>query len=483
MSKLLWVQACATLLLFTGSLAALAWCLYSIVGREQRGHQARILLESACRKLAAAGSSDLGELPTWPSPDLSESEWTNLETKLAEVSRKVAGSFPGVDAGYYSRFGRRFVGASVITEQPDKDEIVLWRQPSGSPPANEFDLVEMRSRASYKEKSNLFTVVDVPPNVLAVCTNPVWYNDQPVGAVWATKRLDRTGLLNSSTQGYIAYTTLSLGGILTSLVLTLNVASAVRKHTAASRRLERESRRNECLASMGRLLAQVAHELRNPLAVISSTAQLWNRGVQLDSESAQGLINEVDRMETIVSGLLDFFRFGGDELEPGDLNTVASESAKLGAIAAAPKGVSIETDLDPNLPKAPMAPKALMQVFRNLVTNAVQASPNSGVVKVSTRFNPKTNCVTASVEDEGEGLSPDALEHLFEPFFTTKPDGTGLGLAISREIALSHNGDLQATNRRHARGARFTLTLPIEQDGATRKIDSATDGAAPKPRM
>jgi signal transduction histidine kinase len=108
-----------------------------------------------------------------------------------------------------------------------------------------------------------------------------------------------------------------------------------------------------------------------------------------------------------------------------------------------------------------MAPPALLQVFRNLTTNAVQAMPTSGVLRLSTRRDPYRRTISASVTDTGPGLAPEAIEHLFEPFYTTKAEGTGLGLAIAREIALAHRGDLRAANRTDRPGAEFTLILPV----------------------
>jgi len=123
-------------------------------------------------------------------------------------------------------------------------------------------------------------------------------------------------------------------------------------------------------------------------------------------------------------------------------------------------GVGLTVELDPKLPTVAMAPPALLQVFRNLTTNAVQAMAAGGTLRLSTRRDPPRRAILASVADSGPGLAPEALKHLFEPFFTTKPEGTGLGLAIAREISLAHRGDLQAANRPEGTGAVFTLTLP-----------------------
>jgi signal transduction histidine kinase len=103
----------------------------------------------------------------------------------------------------------------------------------------------------------------------------------------------------------------------------------------------------------------------------------------------------------------------------------------------------------------------LLQVFRNLTTNAVQSMPPGGTLRLTTRRDPSRRTISASVIDNGPGLAPDTVKHLFEPFYTTKAEGTGLGLAIAREIALAHRGDLLAANRTDGTGAIFTLVLPV----------------------
>lgn len=164
--------------------------------------------------------------------------------------------------------------------------------------------------------------------------------------------------------------------------------------------------------------------------------------------------------------MLDFFRTGRGDLVPGDLGEIVRETARSSEAEALAAKVKIELELVPSPPPVMMSPNAILQVTRNLVGNAIQATPPGGLIRLSTRVNAKTGMVEAAVEDEGAGLKGKTRDRIFEPFFTTKPDGIGLGLAISREIAVSHRGDLRAENRRGGRGAVFTLSLPIGQNGA-----------------
>jgi two-component system, NtrC family, sensor histidine kinase HydH len=247
--------------------------------------------------------------------------------------------------------------------------------------------------------------------------------------------------------------------------LTFHLVRTVRRQSAERDRLQFDLRRSERLAALGKLLAGVAHEVRNPLAGIRSTAQLWQRGLGIDVESLDGLIHEVDRLEEIVSSLLQFSRANAQDLALGDLNAVLAEVARLAAGPAESKGVRVELDLDEDLSPVVMAPPALIQVFRNLTTNAIQAMPRGGTIRLRTRNDSSRRAVLAEVADTGPGMSAEAICHLFEPFFTTKAEGTGLGLAIAREIALAHRGELRAANRQDGPGAVFSLTLPAALTG------------------
>ena len=270
--------------------------------------------------------------------------------------------------------------------------------------------------------------------------------------------------LARSTSGYWVAAGLALAGIALALALTAGLARTVKAQAADRERLQTHLRRSERLAALGKLLAGVAHEVRNPLTGIRSTVQLWQRGIgREDDEALAGLVEEVDRLEGIVSRLLHFSRADAQDLAPGDLNAVVAEVARLTAPRAEAQGVRLDVDLEPDLPPAALAAPALIQVFRNLATNALQVMPDGGTLRLTTARAAAGGAIEARVADTGPGLTAEAARHLFEPFFTTKADGTGLGLAIAREIALAHRGDLRAEDGPGGRGAEFILTLPVAE--------------------
>jgi signal transduction histidine kinase len=224
---------------------------------------------------------------------------------------------------------------------------------------------------------------------------------------------------------------------------------------------QRAAQRAEHLAVLGQLLAGVAHEIRNPLAGIRSTVQLWERlpDTARSPDSIHAVIQGVDRLNEIVSRLLLFARMGDhEEREPVSVNLVLTETLNLLEAQAASQFITIERDLDISLPSVFGSASALRQVLLNLATNALQAMPQGGRLHCRTRADPLKRTVEIRIADTGPGIPPEVRKHLFEPFFTTRPDGTGLGLALCREFVLQHGGRLEL--EAGGPGAVFRVALP-----------------------
>jgi two-component system, NtrC family, sensor histidine kinase HydH len=459
------VQIGAVVVLFAAALGTLWYTSSKVVEREDRRARANDRLKEASDQLEARGKDALASVRQFP--DLMEpGDWSALDRELSDEVGRICGRYPGVEGGYYvpSRREQPFLPALPNESRKiDAPEGARLSVPPPSPPLpqrNLYDYVDTQVDAAYRKRNELSVVEDIPPYTIAIRTAPVRVNGRVVAATWTMTRLVDPIYLDQSARGYRWFAGLALAGIALSLVLTVRLARTVRRQAAERERLRTELRRSERLAALGKLLAGVAHEVRNPLAGIRGITQLWRRGLGLGDEGFDHLIDEVDRLESIVSRLLQFSRADAQDLTPGDLNAVAAEAARLAEDRAREQEIRVELDLEPDLPPVEMAPPALVQVLRNLTTNALQVMPRGGVLRLQTRLDPARGAVSASVADDGPGLSAEVLTHLFEPFFTTKAEGTGLGLAIAREIALAHRGDLRAENSPGG-GAVFTLTLPV----------------------
>jgi two-component system sensor histidine kinase HydH len=451
------IQIGVVVALFIASLASLWTTGALVMARERQRATTGEVLARAGDLLAAQGLQQLETAPHGFN-ELSHEEWDALDLRLIERSSAALRRFEGVEGGYFLGDHKRFLGASFPSEPKKADRIRLGQQ---GPPPREVDLIEIQADASIRRNQAFSVVVDVPPSTVAIRTAPVSVDGQAIAASWTMTRLVDPIFLDRSVQGYRLSTGLALGGVAMALLLTLNLARTVGRQKVERDRLQAELRRSERLASLGKLLAGVAHEVRNPLAGIRSTVQLWQRGIGPDGESFDDLLAEVDRLDAIVSRLLHFSKADSHEMYPSDLNALAFEAVRLALPMADLQGVRVESDLAAELPLALMAPPAIVQVVRNLTTNAIQAMPIGGLLTIATRLDPIGRKVELEVSDTGEGLTPEVLDHLFEPFFTTKPSGTGLGLAIAREITLAHRGELRAAPRNGIPGASFRLILPV----------------------
>jgi signal transduction histidine kinase len=225
--------------------------------------------------------------------------------------------------------------------------------------------------------------------------------------------------------------------------------------------------RQENLAAMGRMTAGIAHEIRNPLGIISGAAQHLDKRLQesgLRDEMAGFITEEVDRLDRILKGYLAFGSDTEAEKEPLDLRRVAQRTAKLLEDEFRRAGVTIAVgDLEREAPVLG-DPRRLQQVLLNLLMNARDAMPGGGTILVDLAV--QTDAIALTVTDEGAGLSGVTREKLFSPFWTSKEKGSGLGLSVSRKIIETHHGTLGLRDRADRSGVVAEIRLPRRPDRA-----------------
>jgi len=226
--------------------------------------------------------------------------------------------------------------------------------------------------------------------------------------------------------------------------------------------LREEVERNQRLATVGRLAAGVAHEIRNPLSSIKGFATYFKeryREVPEDQHIADIMIQEVDRLNRVVTQLLEFARPVSISRKQISLKEFIVDSLKLVERQAAENGVSVEADLPENGAAAHLDPDKLNQVLLNLYLNAIEAMTDGGRIIVSLEKDEQKNRVEIRVSDTGSGIPESELSHIFDPYFTTKPTGTGLGLAIAHNIIQGHGGEIH-TESRIGGGTTFRILIP-----------------------
>jgi two-component system sensor histidine kinase HydH len=265
------------------------------------------------------------------------------------------------------------------------------------------------------------------------------------------------------------------------------------------RRMQQELRRHERLATLGQLSAGVAHEIRNPLAGIGTSAQVLLRRFEPRDERARFvhvILEEVARLDRIVTSLLQYARPRVPVLSAGSLEACIRRVLELQAGPLAQVGIEVEVDVAPRLPPVFIDADLVTQVLLNVTLNALHAMPRGGRLRYEVRRlrrrpprrapgrrtedlkGPRREArpgwlsyVQVRVSDTGSGIPRGMQAKLFDPFFSTKPQGTGLGLAISQTIMHEHGGGIEIASREH-RGTTVLLDFPVEKrHGQRRKPD------------
>jgi signal transduction histidine kinase len=463
--------------LFLGSLATVLFNAFQTIRLPRREFEVQDRLRAASRQLAEEAEPELMSFQAKGGP-----QFGPFNEKLRAISRRVLAAHPGVEGGFYLDADLdRFAGFAFPNDPyrpaPPAPEVpapspkqYLPKEkvpPLGSgggddPPPKErpFIHVQAQNCLSLDPGAFDFNVRTVGPSRVAILTEPVGPKHPARLATWVMFRLISPETQESQLHRYQLSTGLALGGIALAVLLTVNLGRTLKRQRLEQERLQDELRHSEQLAALGKLLAGVAHEVRNPLAGIRSTVQLWERlpDTARTPGSIRAVIQAVDRLNDIISRLLYFARSDHTGRQPVSVNAVLTETLNLLEAQAAGQCVALERELDPDLPSVSGSAIALLQVFLNLVTNALQAMPQGGKLHCRTRYDPQQRSVEVRIADTGPGIVPEARRHLFEPFFTTRPDGTGLGLALCREIALQHGGRIEL--EAGGPGASFRVLLP-----------------------
>ncbi len=270
----------------------------------------------------------------------------------------------------------------------------------------------------------------------------------------------------------------------------LEIAERIATVVENSKLYERMKERDR-LAALGEMAAGLAHEIRNPLGAIKGAAQFLSPQ-NLPPETSEFLgviVEEVNRLNTVVSQFLDYSRPLKQNFAPTDLDDVVNRTVKL-LSNDIPAHITVKLELAEKLPKVQADAEQLKQVLINLVQNAVQAMPSGGVLALSTRAPDEVPAwrfsgaegVELRVRDTGGGIPDDARQHIFVPFYTTKEKGTGLGLAICQRIVKSHGGAISVTSK-VGEGTEFVIRLPAIPEPRELAESTPPPDATPSPDL
>ena len=273
---------------------------------------------------------------------------------------------------------------------------------------------------------------------------------------------------------------LTLGVLFAILALIVVHANRVMAARTMERiRLEEQLQEAERLAALGKMVAAVSHEIKNPLGIVQSTAEILGKRIAKiapgNERLAAIIVEETRRLDTIVREFLDFARPRELHAEPGNPGELVERLARFLEQDLAEKEIDLRVEREPDLPLVAMDTAQIYQVLLNMAINAVQAMEAGGTLTLSVGRGEEGGTIAFVVRDTGKGMSPETMAQIFDPFFTDKHRGTGLGLAIARNIVDKHGGRITVDSVQ-GQGTAFTVILPL--NGAARSGQGGTSGPA-----
>jgi signal transduction histidine kinase len=224
---------------------------------------------------------------------------------------------------------------------------------------------------------------------------------------------------------------------------------------------QKELQNSQKLATIGEMSARIAHEIRNPVTGIARAMEVIIADMK-DSDHKpilEEIQRQANRVNQAISNMLRFSRAKEILPEQGNINEVISSLVFFLKHQAHDKTINFELDLSDNIPQFPFDHELIENVLLNLSFNAIQAIPENGTIKYTTRYVTYKNNAIISVSDNGSGIPDEIGAEIFKPFYTTRTKGTGLGLAISKDIIEKHKGQLWYKNNSEP-GCTFFISLP-----------------------
>ena len=252
-------------------------------------------------------------------------------------------------------------------------------------------------------------------------------------------------------------------GLFLVLLLVVKNGEAIIERRALERmRLKEQLNRAEHLSSLGEMVAAISHEIRNPLGIILSSAELMQK--KIDPEDPANTITtiimeEAGRLNTIITDFLNYARPRIPNLAPCRVEKILDKNITFLAPQIHAQGYTVNRRFDDTLSEIHADADMLYQAFLNILMNAMQAMPEGGTINVT--VDSHDNMVKLSIEDSGPGIPEDIMEKIWDPFFTTKDMGTGLGLGIVKNIITAHDGRTTIANLPSG-GTGVVIELPVK---------------------
>ena len=237
---------------------------------------------------------------------------------------------------------------------------------------------------------------------------------------------------------------------------------AVFRDLTERKELEKKILHSERLATIGRGVSYICHEVKNPLMIIGGFTLQVLRSIkdEKNKQKLQIIIDEIQRLNQFLMDIRDFTKIAKPHLTLCSINDVVKEVSSLIEPSLKDKEIRFIQSLDTDIPETLLDPRQIKQVLINILKNSIEAMSDKGELSITTKL--KDDNIEIIIKDTGKGIPPEDLEKIFDPFYTTKPKGSGLGLGISKEIIENHGGTLKLESEL-GKGTTCIIDLPIER--------------------
>lgn len=431
--------------------------------------------------------------------DISSKELTIIDTALTAIVDNLLSKHNGLEGGYFFHNLDKFVGYSYPSSEPPK--------PVYGPPPRSYNIIREQCLKSINEDTLLSELHGFDPAVFPLVTIPIKYNKDIVGTIWIRKHIERElpliklqNVINVAVIFLVISVVILLwvsyslkiniqsirndleivhqvpdfrlqnrGRLFTGIINSINkTLERLHLENYQKRQLEYKLLQKEKMASIGRIVAGVAHEVRTPLANIKTRMQMWQQNLKdgnantaasefITEDSIKLVVNETDRLSNLIKRLLIYSQPINRKFESTDIREFLKEIIKLIQIQKNNPNIHFNF-IENDIPKIKADPYSLRQVFINVLSNSIEAMPKGGTITI--KISNVYDDIIVEIDDEGEGIPADIFDKIFELFVTSKSSGVGLGLSISYEIIKAHNGEIFYENMKNG-GVKCTIKLPL----------------------
>ena len=493
-------------IIFTVVVTIAAIFIYSSLNKWQNAmvEKNKLICEFYADKLLFASKKEIntfGSKGLLGVNDLVSSENKNIDNILKKLSADQLKDEEGLEGGFYFRGPDEFYGYSFPTSPPP--------EPLFGPPPRSYNIIKNQCLRCIEEKRLIINLHSFNAAIFPLVTKPIEYNSKVVGVVWVRIHIENDLPIIKLKQVVNVVAVISILGFLVLMLVSAlwggeiqgikmemeeirqnstlrlkkrwgifgyissninEMLDTIEKDNRERHKLERQLNQKEKLASLGNMVAGVAHEVKTPLAIIKTRIQMWQQDVQKNTEMAehispdsmQMVINEINRMSNLVKRLLIFSRPIENKMKPTDINKLISEVSNFINIDRSINDISVELELYPDKLVVPADENSIKQVLLNVLDNSIEAMTNGGKITIISKIDVENEKVSIQISDTGEGIPDEIMNKIFEPFFTSKLTGSGLGLAISYESVKAHNGEISFL-KNDDRGTKCIIKLPIHQ--------------------